>query len=398
MIPAATQVLHRLGLGSVLDAFMDAHPLKHGIRWGSDWNWRDGDHASPRLKRDAFDAALTFAAEAAGARVVRHARMPEFDGADARTIVVRATGSATWARGKPDATIVEQLPETVALTARTAVGDGPRDASIIEAVPQGWWWWLPLSDGDVLCTLVADAEEVRTASPAAVFASAVRASEGPARLLRTPAVAGRVATAWRRRSFAGWLVGDAASRLDPLSSQGIEKALASAEHVAAGLGRVFEHPEESESVRAWLDRWDAGLFAAHARRTLAYYASEERFADAPFWTRRRAAYAEREAPTRTVEPTTRLRPAKDAIGVDDYRLDDDRLVPQKAWLGRGARTAVAQLSGIAVVRWWELLADGRTVEEAVGAARMHPIFGTQSAAGVARQFAEMVRLGLVDAE
>lgn len=398
MIPAATQVLHRLGLGSVLDAFMDAHPLKHGIRWGSDWNWRDGDHASPRLRRDAFDAALISSAEAAGARVLRHARMPEFADEDPRTIVVRATGSATWARGKPDATIVEHLPETVALSARTAVGDGPRDASIIEAVPQGWWWWLPLSDGDVLCTLVADAEEVRRVSPAAVFDSAIRASEGPARMLRTSAVAGRVATAWRRRSFAGWLVGDAASRLDPLSSQGIEKALASAEHVAAGVIRVFAHPAESDSVRAWLDRWDAGLFAAHARRTLAYYASEERCVEAPFWARRRAAYAEREVPSRNIAPTTRLRSATDVVSVDDYRLDDDRLVPQKAWLGRGARTAVAQLSGIAVARWWELLADGSTVEEAVGAARAHPVFGTQSAAGVARQLAEMVRLGLVDAE
>jgi flavin-dependent dehydrogenase len=81
-------------------------------------------------------------------------------------------------------------------------------------------------------------------------------------------------------------VGDAASRFDPISAQGIVKALRSG---------IFA----SYAVADWLRRGDpAGLrryrtlvqreFAAYRRTLRDYYALEQRWPDRPFWQRRTA--------------------------------------------------------------------------------------------------------------
>ena len=82
-----------------------------------------------------------------------------------------------------------------------------------------------------------------------------------------------------------WLaVGDAASSFDPLSSQGIYKALAD------GL-------KAAEAITAWLDgdtgaldkyaAFVASRFADYRRNRAYFYAVERRWAGSPFWARRR---------------------------------------------------------------------------------------------------------------
>ena len=85
-------------------------------------------------------------------------------------------------------------------------------------------------------------------------------------------------------------IGDAASTVDPLSSQGLEKAFASAADAALTLDAVLANAHDAaaeDELRARRRAWERRLFRTHAARTLAYYARETRFGDRPFWRRRR---------------------------------------------------------------------------------------------------------------
>ncbi|MGH9418574.1 MAG: NAD(P)/FAD-dependent oxidoreductase, partial [Thermoanaerobaculia bacterium] len=105
-----------------------------------------------------------------------------------------------------------------------------------------------------------------------------------AKLVEGPAVASSASHRLDRLTGDGWLaVGDAATALDPLSSQGISKAL------RAGV-------RAAKAIREWLDgsaaslESYAGAVAAEYDVYLAarnrYYAMERRWNDAPFWQRR----------------------------------------------------------------------------------------------------------------
>ncbi|MFL5801049.1 MAG: NAD(P)/FAD-dependent oxidoreductase, partial [Roseiflexaceae bacterium] len=84
----------------------------------------------------------------------------------------------------------------------------------------------------------------------------------------------------------GWLaVGDAAATFDPLSSQGIFKALRSGILAAYAIGDYFN------GVHAGLERYEAWIareFEAYLDTRRDYYGRERRWADSPFWRRRHA--------------------------------------------------------------------------------------------------------------
>ena len=90
----------------------------------------------------------------------------------------------------------------------------------------------------------------------------------------------------------GWLaIGDAAIGLDPLSSSGIDFALASAERASSVLCALAAGRHESG------DEYDAEVhadFAAYLRDRRAYYAMERRWPESPFWLRRQFTLAEGE--------------------------------------------------------------------------------------------------------
>jgi flavin-dependent dehydrogenase len=82
----------------------------------------------------------------------------------------------------------------------------------------------------------------------------------------------------------GWLaIGDAAIGRDPLSSSGIDFALASAERASSVLCALAAGRHESA------DEYDAEVqadFAAYLRDRRAYYGIERRWPESPFWQRR----------------------------------------------------------------------------------------------------------------
>jgi len=305
LVPAARRVLERSGALESIEQLGFHGRARHASVWSEPvLRVRDerDDERGFQVERRAFDAALRARATRAGAQLVEasqvsidergrevHARTA---GAgeiviQARAVIV-ATGRATPESLARLATVVES-PATLALSTTLNAQHALARTNVIEAVREGWLWWLPLADGRVELTLFCDRDEERSVGRDTLWSAALRGAVGPARDVQARAERGTLATARLRASSAPILVcGDASCALDPLSSQGLETALASAQHAAHCARSVVEG--RSELAFAALERraWDARLWHAHRRQTTEFLRSEGRFVDAPFWRARQA--------------------------------------------------------------------------------------------------------------
>ncbi len=80
--------------------------------------------------------------------------------------------------------------------------------------------------------------------------------------------------------------GDAAMGWDPLSGQGITKALESAFHVADALLKVGDgHPTALDEYANWVELQFEGYLHAYTH----YYRAETRWTESRFWQRRQQA-------------------------------------------------------------------------------------------------------------
>jgi flavin-dependent dehydrogenase len=318
--PNTVQLLAELGLG---DSFtQQGHQGCAGScsSWGADELGYNDFLVNPRgngwhLDRLRFDQWLVEQVELRGIEVCRNQRfrrlLPVEPG---EPFVVEFEDP----RRKRQAVAARFLVDATGRTARLAQALGARpqvddqlfcvagyldttekielaEHTLLEAVEYGWWYAARLSDNRITVAVASDlaiireqglthsdgwrAAMTRTRHVAAAAGSSclvqgsLRTWLAPSMLLDPP-------------SGAGWLgVGDAASSYDPISSQGIYKA------IADGLAAA-------PAIVAWLQGEPTGLRdyrMALGARYLRYqnvrsyfYAVERRWADAPFWRHRRA--------------------------------------------------------------------------------------------------------------
>ncbi len=87
---------------------------------------------------------------------------------------------------------------------------------------------------------------------------------------------------------AGWFaIGDSAISLDPLSSQGMFNAMASAMQLSDLLiERGIDNPQNIKDYTQQIDR----IWQHYVRHKTHYYSQERRWAQAPFWSRRKEAH------------------------------------------------------------------------------------------------------------
>lgn len=79
----------------------------------------------------------------------------------------------------------------------------------------------------------------------------------------------------------GWLaIGDAAMSFDPLSGQGILKA------VESGIKAAEVVKGRSEQGRADFDRWNEAIWKQFAQSRTSYYSMERRWPTSLFWAKR----------------------------------------------------------------------------------------------------------------
>jgi flavin-dependent dehydrogenase len=180
----------------------------------------------------------------------------------------------------------------------------------IEAAPHGWWYSnrLPGTDGNETRRLVVlhtdkDLPTARMAACRQGFEQLLDDSTHIAPLLRARGyhpcgtIRGAPANSQRLRDFCGdaWMaVGDAAQAYDPLSSQGIDKALRTASHAGHMIHYALtDCPQGTaglDSRNAYLHQYDEQqrqLWQAYLSQRDFYYGIQPRWSDQPFWQRRR---------------------------------------------------------------------------------------------------------------
>ncbi len=167
--------------------------------------------------------------------------------------------------------------------------------TLVEAVPDGWWYSMHLPAGRIVTAFMTDAD--------LLTATGARTAEGWGALLDSaPATRNRVRAAagdgpwdgphvWgahtsRLTAVVGpdWLaVGDAAVTYDPLTSYGMAAALGQGVYAAAA---VVEHLAGRREALPDHARLIDGAFARYLILLHDRYAGEQRWPDAVFWQRR----------------------------------------------------------------------------------------------------------------
>jgi 2-polyprenyl-6-methoxyphenol hydroxylase-like FAD-dependent oxidoreductase len=308
--PLAQRLLEQLG---VWDAFrVQGHQATYGAAasWGTPALHENDFIYSTHgvgwhLDRMQFDAMLAEQAEHQGVCLLRGTRveLAEADGASWRVclssgvklhtrFVVDATGRRAVIARRHGAHVItlDHLAGFAQFFSETTSSD-PR--TLVEAFHDGWWYTagLPAGQRVVVCMTDSDiARSLRLTDPASWFQllgktthtqEAVRTAIPRGPLLVRPTESRYLEPA----SAASWLaVGDAASIFDPLSSQGIIKALRSGIFASYAIADFL-----LKGVDDGLQRYRLYVqeeFANYASVRAKYYQAEQRWPASEFWRRR----------------------------------------------------------------------------------------------------------------
>lgn len=298
----------------------DAHAPTPGIScaWGSDQLHHHDFLFNPyglgwHADRLRFDAMLATAAEDAGAEIIRGGRLLKWDLASpagwkvcisdggarqhyrAGMLVDATCRAASLARQLGARRIVDD--RLVGLMAFATPSPGPLSGdrrTLVEAQAEGWWYSAPLPFGQIVVAFMSDADLLPRGCGRRRSYWRCQLDAAPLTRIRldldaqtiTPQTVPANTTHLCDAAGNSWIaVGDAAAALDPLSSQGIYRALISALRAAECIAAALDG-----NHRALVDY--AGELQLIVRNDLlaraAYYGREQRWPSKSFWRRRNA--------------------------------------------------------------------------------------------------------------
>jgi flavin-dependent dehydrogenase len=180
--------------------------------------------------------------------------------------------------------------------------------TLIEATRRGWWYTAPVPGGRRVVSFMTDPDIGRDAGLPSTHAwtrllqqtEHVRAAVVDGVAAQECMVRAAATTHLDRVHGEGWLAtGDAAAAYDPLSAQGITKALRNgilASYAAADALKGRES-EAADRYAVILDN----QFAAYRRAHRKHFAQQRRWADSLFWVRRQAGTHAAELPVGGVD-------------------------------------------------------------------------------------------------
>ena len=310
--PAIQPLLIQLG---VWERFLEQKPaLSFGVRsaWGR-VELRSRDFIfSPygpgwHVARNHFDALLARCAAEAGAQVYSSVVEPQIvesggawqidfctRGAHRRFqagLIVDATGRrAVFARKRNARRIL--FDALIGASVVSPARESTRSAfTLIEAVENGWWYSAELPDSRLIVVYMTDGDIYAKTRKNGWRAQIDRTRHTRLRMdLRGVACSEtRLAAANTSRldrvAGSNWLaVGDAAMAFDPLSGQGVYRAIQSGIRAADAIQRRNGHRGDA-SFHEYANTM-AREHASYLRSWHQFYELEQRWPDAPFWRRR----------------------------------------------------------------------------------------------------------------
>lgn len=167
--------------------------------------------------------------------------------------------------------------------------------TLVETYEDGWAWSVPLSATLRQVGVAVDGGTTRILRGPTLHAT-YRAEVGKTRelsALMSGATLDRVwacdASLFSAHQYAGsqfLLVGDAASCIDPLSSFGIKKALASAWVGAVVVHTCLTHPDRQRVALEFFSNWERRVYCANLQRSVEFAREAYGRHPHPFWAER----------------------------------------------------------------------------------------------------------------
>jgi flavin-dependent dehydrogenase len=209
--------------------------------------------------------------------------------------VLDATGRSSTLARRLGATRIayDQLVAIFGFFRRATIDAPPEPFMLIEAAENGWWYSVPLPDDSLVVMYMTDADLSSNVSARDASHWKAQLERAPNTLARTASFTligePRVTSASSSRLVPvfgkGWVaVGDAAAAYDPLSGDGVCRALFTGTHAAAAI--LAEQSGDNSALLRYSETLE-NEFEVYLRTREKFYSLEKRWPEAQFWKRRR---------------------------------------------------------------------------------------------------------------
>ena len=182
-----------------------------------------------------------------------------------------------------------------ALERAEPVGDDDAH-TVVEAYRDGWAWSVPVSSRRRYVTVMVDPRTTRSDHPGSLAARYTAELGKTRRLVHMLGGATLEGAPWAcdasqygARRFGGpgfLLVGDAATFIDPLSSFGVKKAMASGWLAAVVTNTCLRHPDRADLARRFHAEREQEVWASYRRQAAEFFAQVSAKELHPFWNDR----------------------------------------------------------------------------------------------------------------
>ncbi len=307
--PSILPVLETLGLRGAVEAAGFLRPRGAIVHWAGSAAVREyGEGAAGfQVDRAGFDALILKAAQSAGAHVIQpaKARRPERMGAlwhvplqgHAETQEIRARFLVD-AAGKHSALRPRSQPTSRPTTALYAYWRRPQDIgpqTRVEAGEDVWFWGAPLPGGTFNAAVFLDTDRCAGLTHdqrMQLYISSIAQSE-----LLASVLSGKPLDRLRVCDAGSYInqcpvdahslrVGEASCAIDPLSSQGVQSAMASAVQASIVVNTMLCAPEHSDLAREFYTDRQKEASDQHIALSSGHYSRQAATGSARFWQAR----------------------------------------------------------------------------------------------------------------
>lgn len=372
------------------------------------------------IDRRRFDSILLDTARRAGVRILQPARaaVPAkcADTGYWRTVVtsehktslvrsrILIDASGRQISGRRNAT----GPVTIALYAYWN-DSNENSGSAVESFADGWVWRAPVRNNLAVVATIIDPSRVISSGReglAATYRELLGISRVGRMVLDTCRIQSTVLacdatsrSAFTHSTLDMLRVGDASLSIDPLSSQGILRALASAVQAAVVVNTMLARPPMSDTAAAFYEERQNEQRLHHSRLAQSQYTRVVNHFDTPFW-RRRIGDDQRddlvqEREKRNVQFLSSLGDLKAELAHDiaftDVPAVSGDFIVLKPGLRKPGERPIVYVNGIEVVELLSKTTFGRQANDLLSAWSLH--VGATHALSI---FSELARLGVLN--
>src|SRR2546427_1784742 len=345
LTPSILPILDFLGLRARVEAVGFLRMVGHTVCWGSPQprtSYYSADHSRCGFQawREDFDSLVLDHARSGGVQVVEGQAVDsvQMEGGTGVTLhtpqgqieasfFVDASGH-TGVLARQGLRQRDGIFQTLALTAYWQGAAGPAGIdfanTLLETYADGLVWSVPLHNGLRTVTLLGDWQEgarIRQAGLEQFYLAELQKVPYVSGFLQDARLVGpprAFDASWHTASaFAGerfLLVGDAGLFIDPLSSEGVHKAMASAITGAVVVNTILRRPAMTRHALSFYEETQRTTYDSHYSQSARYYQEEGRWPDHPFWQKRAQTQSRVQSPeSRVQSPKSKVQSPKSKV-------------------------------------------------------------------------------------